>query len=156
MRRYPRARRPCCRRARGRSLEPDPPVDAHTRGHRVTPDGLHAGDDVAKTSKPVLQAGVSLANHDGVEPDACHDAESLTVDDAEVERPLATGQAHVHRFLKVSRDAKVARKQIRGACRQDCERDRRRAEGIQGASHGTVTAPHEQEVNAGRDQLRHG
>jgi hypothetical protein len=71
----------------------------------------------------------------------------LAVDLAEVERPAGAGQRDVECLVELLGNAEVVCEQVRGACRDDCDRDVGTRDGVEAALDQAVPTP-------GDDQLR--
>ena len=120
---------------------------------RPTATFLRAGQDVRGSAESVLQRSVGVADHQRVEAGAGHHREVLAVDLADVETPPVAVQADRDRGADVLRYLEVRREQVRGAGRDDRERDVGAGHRVDAALHHAVAAPHEDQVGAGGERL---
>ena len=100
-----------------RAVLADPGGEAAGLGER--PERRHR---VAEPAPAPLQVARELAGEIGREPDSGDVEEQLAVDAAEVDPPPVPGEDDVGRLVEVGRDAERAGEVVRGAGRQDAER----------------------------------
>ena len=134
-------------------LEPGLPVDLDRHLHGIQLRALRAGPHVGDAPNLVLQSGIGVPDHHGVQPRTGHHREALPVHLAHVENSSGAVQTDPHARLDLLRETQVGRQQVGGARRQDGEGDRTTGDRVDRALHRSVATPHEEEVDTGVDQL---